>query len=504
MSDGVGFDSATAAGFGVGFFLWASVSWYIVKTAMAAKSSIAFELNKFRISITLYFAQLGLAFLLSYNNISLLSDKARQTSQIMTDKIQIDSEKTPSDDKFFTTPLIIIFVTIFIDLIGFGMVIPILPFYAETPPFNATPFEIGLLFSIYSWMQFFFSPILGRLSDIYGRRPILFISLLGSAVGYFCIGWAGSLAMVFIGRIIGGITGGNISTAQAYIADVTTKENRAKGMGLFGAAFGLGFILGPAIAGILSRYGVHVPFYFAAALSFVNAIALYFVLPESVTDEMRAKMPERRGRIAEMFDSFGERQFALINLVYFLLVTSFSILTYAFVLFTAFRFGLNAEQNGYLFLFVGLISVFAQGVAFGPLVRRFGEPKLVVFGCIIMVASLFAYPFIGPAAGGIALLMIVTATLSFGNSMASPSLTSLASKVSDESEQGKAMGIVQSIASLARAIGPMVGGVLLNNQMDKVDDATVFRTFAAASAIMLVALVAALYFSRFYKTQAVA
>src|SRR5215210_8086513 len=194
----------------------------------------------------------------------------------------MQTKEESASDKFFTTPLIIIYVTVFIDLIGFGMVIPILPFYAETAPFNATPFEIGILFSIYSWMQFFFSPILGKLSDKYGRRPILFISLLGSAIGYFVIGFANTLALVFIGRIIGGITGGNISTAQAYIADVTTRENRAKGMGFFGAAFGLGFILGPAIAGILSKYGVHVPFYFAAFLSLFNAIVLYFVLPESL------------------------------------------------------------------------------------------------------------------------------------------------------------------------------------------------------------------------------
>ena len=135
-------------------------------------------------------------------------------------------------EKFFTAPLVIIFITVFIDLIGFGMVIPILPFYANTEPFNATPVEIGFLVSIYSWMQFFFSPILGRLSDRYGRRPVLFVSLLGSAVGYFVIGLAGTLFLVFVGRIIGGITGGNISTALAYIADITTRENRAKGMGL--------------------------------------------------------------------------------------------------------------------------------------------------------------------------------------------------------------------------------------------------------------------------------
>ena len=171
---------------------------------------------------------------------------------------------TNNSDKLFTPPLIIILVTVFIDLIGFGMVIPILPFYANE--FAATPRDIGFLTAIYSWMQFFFSPILGRLSDRYGRRPVLLISILGSAIGYYMIGAAETLFLVFAGRIISGITGGNISTAQAYIADVTTRENRTKGMGLFGAMFGLGFVLGPALAGILSKYGVHVPFYFAAGL----------------------------------------------------------------------------------------------------------------------------------------------------------------------------------------------------------------------------------------------
>ncbi len=169
-----------------------------------------------------------------------------------------EPEKSPkaekaAEERFFTGPLLIIYLTVFIDLIGFGMVIPILPFYANTAPFNATPFEIGLLLGIYSIMQFVFSPLLGRLSDKYGRRPILFISILGSAVGYFVIGAANTLLLVFLGRVIGGITGGNISTAQAYIADVTSRENRAKGMGLFGAMFGLGFILGPALAGVLCK-----------------------------------------------------------------------------------------------------------------------------------------------------------------------------------------------------------------------------------------------------------
>jgi DHA1 family tetracycline resistance protein-like MFS transporter len=402
----------------------------------------------------------------------------------------------PNNEKFFTGPLIIIFVTVFIDLIGFGMVIPVLPYYANTPPFNATPRDIGFLVASYSVMQFIFSPVLGRLSDKYGRRPILFISLLGSAVGYFVIGWAETIALVFIGRIIGGITGGNISTAQAYIADVTSKKDRAKGMGLFGAAFGLGFIFGPALAGILSKYGVHVPFYVAAGLSLVNAIALFFILPESLKPEMRAALPERRGRLADALQSLRNAEFREVNIVYFLLVMSFSIMTYAFVLYTAFKFGFTAEQNGYLFAFVGIIAVLIQGVLLERLVNAFGETKLVIVGCLLMVASLFAIPIVGPGVGGYAGLIACTIVLTAGNSIASPGLTSLASKTADESDQGRALGILQSGASLARAIGPMLGGFLLNNAANTIDNRSLYITFWTASGIMLVAFFVSMYFAR--------
>lgn len=414
----------------------------------------------------------------------------------MTTDNRTDKTGDLNKEKFFTTPLLIIFATVFIDLIGFGMVIPILPYYAHTEPFFATPLDIGFLFASYSLMQFFFSPMLGRLSDKYGRRPILFISLFGSAIGYLVIGLANTLFLVFLGRIIGGISGGNIATAQAYIADVTSKENRAKGMGLFGAAFGLGFILGPAIAGVLSKYGVHVPFYVAAVLSLANAIALYFILPESIKTGTGAEKEKRKNRLLELIDSLRDKEFREINIVYFLLITAFSIMTYAFVLYTTYRFEYSAEQNGYLFAFVGLISIVAQGVLFGPLVKQFGESALIAIGCLILIVSLFALPFIGPAYGGLAALLVGLAVMSFGNSMASPGLTSIASKSASDEDQGRTMGIMQSGAAMARTIGPVIGGVLLNNSLNTVDDFTVYRTFWAASIIMFVAFLVAVYFAR--------
>jgi MFS transporter, DHA1 family, tetracycline resistance protein len=396
-------------------------------------------------------------------------------------------------EKFFTKPLIIIYITVFIDLVGFGIVIPALPYYVESETFRATPFEIGILFASYSLMQFIFSPVLGSLSDKYGRRPVLFFSILGSAIGYLFIGFAFALWMVFVGRIVAGITGGNISTAQAYIADVTTKENRAKGMGLFGAMFGLGFIFGPAIGGILSRYGIHVPFLFAALLSFINAALLYFILPETVDKEAYQPSQTGKNRLVELFASLKDAQFGTLNAIYFFLVTSFSIMTYAFVLYTIERFGYTAEQNGYIFAFIGFLAIIFQGGLFARLVARFGEKTLMIIGCLIMAASLFAIPYIGPEAGGLLALLAVTAFLAIGNSMASPAVTSLVSKISDDAGQGKALGVMQSGASLARAIGPALGGVLLNNSLNHVDNFTIHRTFWTASAIMIVAALISLF-----------
>ncbi len=403
------------------------------------------------------------------------------------------------------SPLIVIFTTVFIDLVGFGIVIPVLPFYAEGTVFNATPRMVGLLFASYSVMQLIFSPVLGGLSDKYGRRPVLLLSIIGTGVGFLVLGFAQTLFMLFLGRILDGITGGNISTAQAYIADITTQENRAKGMGLIGAAFGLGFILGPAIGGILSGWGIQVPFLFAAALCFANAVLLYFTLPETVTPDHPAKHLAGARSFRSVLVSLKQPRLSFVLIIYFLFIVAFSIMTTAFSLFTMFRYGYDAQHTGYLFAYVGLIAVIIQGGLIGRLVKRFGELPLVIFGALCFAISLFAVPFVGPAAGGLAALLVGGGVFSMGNSLAGPALMSLASKSVGPGEQGAVLGVTQSVASLGRAVGPFLAAVLINSSIAHqgadgiphyMSDHSLFITFWTAAAIMVVAFLMAFYYGQ--------
>jgi MFS transporter, DHA1 family, tetracycline resistance protein len=407
------------------------------------------------------------------------------------------------------SPLLVIFITVFIDLVGFGIVIPVLPFYVEGTSFNATPRAVGLLFASYSIMQLIFTPVLGRLSDKYGRRPVLLISLIGTGLGFLVMGLATTLWMLFLGRILDGITGGNISTAQAYIADVTTPQDRAKGMGLVGAAFGLGFIFGPAIGGILSRWGIGVPFFFAAALAFSNAVLLYFALPETVTPDHPARVSAAGSSWSQLVGSLRQTKLAVVLLIFFLFVAAFSMMTTSFALYTMYRFGFDAHHNGYLFGFVGVIGALIQGLLIGRLVARYGEMPLVIAGASLFMGSLFAIPFVGPHAGGLLALLIVTGLFSVGNSLSAPALTSLASKSVGAGEQGAALGVTQAGASLARAVGPTIAALLIysaietygaDGKLHEMSDHTLFVTFWTAAAIMFVAFLLAVCFARLYTT----
>jgi DHA1 family tetracycline resistance protein-like MFS transporter len=419
------------------------------------------------------------------------------------------------------SPLLVIFVTVFIDLVGFGIVIPVLPFYVEGTKFNASPRMVGLLFASYSVMQLIFTPVLGRLSDKYGRRPILFLSLLGTSLGFFILGFATTLWMLFAGRVIDGITGGNISTAQAYIADVTTEENRAKGMGLIGAAFGLGFVFGPAIGGVLSRWdinvgglhipGLSVPLVFAGLMALANATLLYFVLPETVTKDHPARASAATGRWSQLLKALHSSRLAFVLAIYFLFVVAFSIMTSSFGLFTLFRFGFDAHDTGWIFAYVGVVGAIVQGGLIGRFVKAFGELALVVAGALLFAASLALIPVLGPQTGILALLA-VGAAFAFGNGLATPSLTALASKSVGRGEQGGVLGVTQSVASLARVVGPLISAALiysaaLNRGYDKelhgvgqatyhMSDQSVAHTFWAAAVIMTLALLLAIYFAR--------
>jgi multidrug resistance protein len=383
------------------------------------------------------------------------------------------------------SPLFLIFLTVFIDMVGFGIIIPVLPLYAEH--FHATPVEIGWLTGIYSGMQIIFTPLLGRLSDRVGRRPVLIVSLAGTALGFLIMGWATSLPLLFAARIIDGATGGNISTAQAYIADISTPENRSRSMGIIGAAFGLGFTFGPMIGGIMSRISYGAPFYFAAGLAAVNVALLYFILPESLSSEHRAH-PQRRTSLTGVFQHGDARMFGTIVATYFFNITGFAIMTTLFALFTEKHFGFDAHQTGYLFGFIGIISVILQGGLIGRLVKMFGETALARTGLLLLSAALALLPLVPT----IPTLLAVCALTAIANGLVNPTLNGLASQMIDRTWQGRALGLMQSAGSVGRLIGPLLGGWLLMFDLGKPVSLYARTPFLAGAAILLVAFALAL------------
>ncbi|WP_166442669.1 MFS transporter [Phragmitibacter flavus] len=378
----------------------------------------------------------------------------------------------------------VIFLTILLSTIGFGVCIPVLPLYAEK--FNATETQNGLLIGVFSLLVFFTAPLWGKLSDRYGRRPVLLFSVLGSAAGYFLMGSANTLAMLFVARIIDGASGGNVAAAQAYIADITTPEERSKAMGLIGAAFGLGFIIGPALGGILSeQISAQAPFIFVGVLCLINALLVATSLPETHTAERR-KQHGPQLPLSALPKHSDAPLFFTVAVGYFLSLAAFAIMTMTFALFGEKRFDLDQTHIGYILATIGVVGVLIQGGLIRRLLPKYGEVPLARSGMLFLLIGFVLLPLVGSVTS----LVIVCCLVAAGNSLVQPTLNGLASRSVDAAWQGRALGLLQSFASLGRAIGAWMGGWLLG--MDRGLDHYGRTPFWVAAALMLVTLVLAL------------
>jgi MFS transporter, DHA1 family, tetracycline resistance protein len=362
-------------------------------------------------------------------------------------------------------PLAVIFQTIFLDLLGFGIVLPLLPLYAER--FGATPLLITSISASYSLMQFIFVPFWGRLSDRIGRRPILLLSIGGACAAYIFMGLTRSLAGLIIARVFSGIAGANLSVAQAYIADVTKPEERAKGMGLVGAAFGLGFIFGPAIGGLLSTlphsvlpralwgWEQSLPFFAAAFLAALNLLLAFRWLPESRTAGSTTGAGVRPPlTLAALLRALSTPRLGWLLAIVFVSTFAFANMESTFVLWGKHSIGMDSRTAGWLFAFIGVLLVAMQGGLIGKLTRRFGEQRLVVIGTLATANGLLLVPL----CTSIPPLLPALALLSLGSGMSGPALQSLISRGTTADDQGGVLGINQSLASLARVTGPVWAG----------------------------------------------
>jgi len=350
-----------------------------------------------------------------------------------------------------------IILVVFIDLLGFSLILPLLPYYAKT--FNANQTTTGILIASYAVMQLIGAPILGRLSDRFGRRPVLLLSVFGTFLGFLLLGFANALWMLFVSRILDGLTGGNLSVAQAYISDVTDEKNRSKGLGMIGAAFGLGFIIGPVTGGLLSQWGYAVPAFAAATISFLNLILIYAWLPESLTEEKRSQMTEKRPAITlnALLVAFQRPFTGSILITRFFFGLAFAIFQTIFSLYALTKFNLTARDTGFVLTYVGVLSVIVQGFLVGRLTNRFREDLLITASVVLMGISLLGWA-LAPSLLWLYIIMTPTA-LSGGllNTLLSSTLT----KAVAPQEIGGILGLSASVESSTRIIAPILGGILL-------------------------------------------
>lgn len=370
-----------------------------------------------------------------------------------------------------------IFFIVFIDILGFGLILPLLPYYAET--YGATAWITGLLVASYAAAQLVGAPLLGRLSDRFGRRPVLLISIAGTALGFLLLALAEPLGraladmlglasanalilgLMFASRVLDGLTGGNISVAQAYITDVTDRENRARGLGLLGAAFGVGFIIGPAAGGLLSNFGYAVPAFVAAAIATLNAIAVYLFLPGSLNAVKRAEMaarPRAPFSVGALVSAFRRPRVGPVLHTRFFFGLAFAMFQSIFSLYAAGApLNLSAQVTGLVLGYVGILAVAVQGFAIGRLTRQYAEPALMVAAAAAMTVGFFLWG----AVHGIVILLIVLIPISVGGGILNTVLSSVLTKSVQQEEVGGTLGLAASVESSTRVIAPALGGWLL-------------------------------------------
>jgi DHA1 family tetracycline resistance protein-like MFS transporter len=380
-------------------------------------------------------------------------------------------EKTSSTYEQLKSPLLPIFLIVVVDILGLTIILPLLPFYAER--LGATPRIVGLLVSTYAACQLIAGPMLGRISDRTGRKPLLLVSQVGTFAGFLLLANATTLWMVFVSRVIDGLTAGNLSLAQAYISDVTEPKNRAKAFGVIGVAFGLGFLIGPAISGYLSQFGYHYPVYAAAALSATSILATYTLLPSASTvakAESADGPPPPAGRRLAILDwgtyagFFRRPELGPILVQFFFFVLFFALFTSGFALFAERRFThhgvpFGPKEVGYIFAYSGFLGIFLQGGLVGRLVHRFGEYKVVKMG---FFCSAVGYLLLG-FSSEISTLLVASTFGALGNSTLRPALTSLVTQKVGRHEQGVVLGLTQSLMSVAQIICPIVAGILIQH-----------------------------------------
>jgi len=350
--------------------------------------------------------------------------------------------------------LSLIFLTVFIDLLGFGILIPILPSFA-VKELGVDEAAVGIAIAIYSFVQFIFNPLLGRLSDKHGRKPVIVLCLLINALGYVIFAFTSSYLILLVSRIVAGVGGSSIAVAQAYIADVTTKEDRSKGMGLIGSAFGLGFVFGPLIGGFLSKLGYMETGLGAASFSFIAFIVTMILLPESLPDRSGFLQTKRKILNTDaILKAFKNPNLAILISLFFILTFSFANIYGTFALLGLQVYGFTDLQNGYMFGIIGFSSAIVQGGLIGTITKFLGKKKILIVGSSLIMITLAIIPY----AGNFLWLAIDGIFLSLGTGMLQPTLLSLISEVASEAEQGITLGVNQSLSALARMAGPLWGG----------------------------------------------